>query len=342
MGANPWESRLSREHLSITLDQLPSSFYWGRILEQQFKITRLNELMNITMPKGILFAGPEGNGKHTIAEALLEFLLTKKTEPFSAYICVNGAELDGESPQEVLTNVDTLLRLSERCGRICILLENVDACRHGDKVQIFLARRLMRLKQTGSRPWFLILISEKESDIHPQLRRQLQVCPCPNPDRESRRIWLEQSLKTPIVIPVHGLNMEKLVEATDQFSWHQLTDFYQYLKVLLKVRLVESIPKDNRELALKQGKVSVNMSDVLQLADMVCGRGETVQQIQPLIQYVQALPNDTVLQEQSPIGAAQSSKEITDPVRSDHEYIDRLKNADKMDLHGLRAEMTLL
>ena len=224
------------------LNDLPDSFLWRRPLTQ---MTALTDPSSLGLPvfRGAIFSGPVGNGKHTLARALLAtlwrsryierdqvslFWLTPDQFP-EGLDAAEAAELVGRLFED-LSNPDENIRLG------VIVLDRPEHCPHAQVLMSRVAREVADLAGQNA----VICITEDESVVPSAMRGPLMLCRCPNPGPRQRRMILEDGLRwmtrsqQTITLSPEGITMEELTARTDGRSCAEL----QALLLMLRSEVV--------------------------------------------------------------------------------------------------------
>ena len=205
------------------LNELPDSFIWRRPLT---RMTALTDPSSLGLPafRGAVFAGPAGNGKHTLARALLAtlwrsryierdqvslFWLTPDQLP-EGLDAAGSAELMGKLFEEVSTPDEDV-----RFG--VIVLDRPEHYPHAQVLMSRVAREVADLEGQNA----VICITEDESVIPSAMRGLLMLCRCPDPGPRQRQMILEEGLRwtTPsqqtITLSPEGITVEELTARTE-------------------------------------------------------------------------------------------------------------------------------
>ncbi len=316
--------RLDRDLTPGKLGALPATYTWAPILQVSFsKNSILNKLLQFSTPKGVIFAGPSGNGRHTTAAALVNSW-------GNHFLWLSGWDLDQEDPKESCEIMRSVGRLACEQGKLTLLLDSPEKSRHSMLIQDLLGRLLNNLSAGVLMP---VIITEKAEHISPILRRHLMLCPVAPPSKAERRSWLKQQLKEPVPLGIDGMDVEALTEKTGGYSWQQLQDLLDHLKLTLYRQVLDNqklLDKESLTMkeALENGRLKLSSTAVEILLNME-GDPLPVPQAPPVVQYVAA--------------PAQAAKEqtVTNPalegeINADvREMIEKAKDADNMDVNDL-------
>lgn len=216
-----------------SLSDLPSSYLWSGLLASAVTLHDLSlqsKFYSKNIPAdpvlGAILSGPVGNGRHTTAEALAGTLGRGLL-----HVRIHGADLDFESPDTALAALNSLKAAFRNYAGVCLLLDEIQECRHSRMIQSHLLRLLGRLQtdQPGKN-FRLIIVTDSPDSILSGLRRFLILCHCSAPNEDERRDWLSSQLRIgPRLIP-KSVSAKDLAAKTEGFSWHQLQLLHRYLR----------------------------------------------------------------------------------------------------------------
>lgn len=236
------------------LADLPDSFLWRHPLNQ---MTALSDPPSLGLPvfRGAIFSGPVGNGKHTLAHALLATLWRRR------YIERNQVSLFWLTPDQLPEGLDA----AEAAELMGILFENLskpdenirfgvivlDRPEYYPHVQVLMSRVAREVADLEGQN-AVICITEDESVVPSAMRGPLMLCRCPNPGPRQRRMILETGLRwmTPsqqtITLSPEGITVEELTARTDGRSCAEL----QALLLMLRSEAVSSDVGEERSVSI--------------------------------------------------------------------------------------------
>lgn len=246
-----WFSSTLTDPEDITLDALPPTFLWAPYLKH---LVNTSNLYRTLLPSyaGVLLTGPEGNGKHTYADAItrsrMNHLLYNQTEGAIVSI-ISPDTLSPDLSADYLCAMvhDTYLIAS-------VLLKNTHP--QASYVMTFVA--LDRYPKSVSdqiaecvsdyegERIFTICLAESEAKISQSLKRTLMHCRCPKPNLEQRFEWLERNLSFEVTniwdqpkglprkhlqFQLEGGSMEDLAKLTEGCSYADLEELLRLFKL---------------------------------------------------------------------------------------------------------------
>lgn len=224
------------------LGALPGTYSWVPVLQAAFTKHRLiNDLMEFPEPRGVIFSGSPGNGRHTTASALVN-------SRGGHYLWLSGWDLDREDSDDSCEIIRNVVRLAYEQGKLILLLDGPENCRHSMLIQEYLARLLNNMDDGVLTT---VIVTEDTAMISTALRHHLLLCPCAAPTKTERQTWFKQKLEKPVPLKIDGMDQADLVKKTDGFSWQQLQDLQNHLKLLIFRQLL------NRQAEFKERKVTL-------------------------------------------------------------------------------------
>ncbi len=280
--------RLNQGLTTDKLGALPATYTWASALRAAFMKHRLiNDLMEFPEPQGVVLSGESGNGRHTTASALVNSLGGK-------YLWLSGWDLDQEEPGDSIEIIRNVVRLAYEQGKLVLLLDGPEHCRHSMLVQECLAR-LLRNIDAGM--LVLVIVTQEADMVSSALRQHLLLCPCAAPTKTERRSWLKLHLEKPVPLKVDGMDLEDLVKKTEGFSWQQLQDLQNHLKLQIFWQLLnrQKELKEKQvtlEEALKAGVVTVSSTAAEVLLNQIDSQNPKAQAM-PAIQYISGGQNNS-------------------------------------------------
>lgn len=225
-------SRLEQNLPEIKLSHLEPSYTWASyLLAAMIPNATISQLMGFEPLDGVIFTGRPGNGRHTTAEALAGSLCPSK---YSKLLRLSGRELDPETAAEALAVMDDIGALTREAESVCLLLDQIEDSRWSSLIQTCLAELLSQPEVAV----FVILITGDNSVANGPLRRLMR-CHCPEPSAPQRQDWLAEKINEPVPLRVDGMSVKEMTEATEDFSWRQMAELWNCMKLRLVWKVVE-------------------------------------------------------------------------------------------------------
>lgn len=212
---------------TLLLQQLPKTCQWANILRTTVKqLDTAHRVMGLEFCPGAIFTGPEGNGRHTHANALTNNLVEKGG--YQTAICIHGSDLNFENSDELYDILDFLERIARASGRTVLLLDQPELSDHSRRFQ----NQLLRLQQFllgHSSTLFLIVITRSAADVDPNLLSRFPRYHCPRPNTTAITAFVDEMLKKPVPISMDKVTKPEIINTLKNCSWKQLHDLHTQL-----------------------------------------------------------------------------------------------------------------
>ena len=227
------------------LEDLPDSFVWKNLLTNMLSAFHYEHLQ---IPKymGILLSGPSGNGKRTLMRAYIQSLC-KAEQCFgdASFVRLRAEDFTEEkfsSDEDMGSFIDVLYQIGENNGQIGIIVfDQIDTY---PRLDVFCNLIADYCDDEAFSSIHVICICEDEDCINSELSAKLLHCRCTNPTAKEREKYLNANLtwdvpdwetyegliKT-VTLSVEGRSNAKLAEQTEGFSFGELADLVQYMKM---------------------------------------------------------------------------------------------------------------
>ena len=212
---------------NLLLQQLPKTCQWADILRTSVKhLETAHRVMGLEFCPGAIFTGPEGNGRHSHANALANNLMEKAD--YRHVISIHGSDLEFENSDDLFDVLDRLEKIAIGSGKLVLLLDQPELSDHNLRFQNQLLRMQQSLLADGKN-LFLILIADSADDVAPTLLSRFPRYHCPKPNSETITAFVEDMLKTPVPISMEKVTKKDIAAALKNCSWKQLKDLHNQL-----------------------------------------------------------------------------------------------------------------
>lgn len=240
-----------------TLDDLPTTYPWARLLAG-VNTSVVYEALLPTM-RGVLFTGPEGNGRHTQARAFANSQLTNMMRPgrVMQHVEIDAAQLSPRlSEQELAEHIQTLYRLADACIKengfiIAFFFDQLDLY-----PQSMMDAIAACMEDMDPDRCITVCIAQDETCISRKLRQSFFHCRCLRPTREQRLSYLKGALAFHVqdswsevgetadkmmVIDFDGIDVGEIADLTEWFSYADLAALVQMMKLLVSNFTVDNL-----------------------------------------------------------------------------------------------------
>lgn len=211
----------------LLLNQLPKTCPWANLLRTSIRhLETPYQIMKLEFCPGAIFTGPEGNGRHTHANALANNLVEKSG--YQAVIGIHGSDLDFEDPDDVYDVLDFLEKIARSSGKTVLLLEQPELSDLGLRFQ----NHLVRLQQSllaADKTIFLIIIARAAGDVAAAALSRFPRYHCPRPNTSAITAFVDNMLKNPVPIQMEKVTKPEIINALKGCSWKQLNDLHTQL-----------------------------------------------------------------------------------------------------------------
>lgn len=267
------------ETMDYALGTLPDTYQWAPVLRTAIRqMPVAQKVMGVAFRPGIIFTGPEGNGRHSTAYALANNLAEKAG--YQTMMSIHGSDLDFEDPDDIYSVLDFLEKIAAASGNMVLFLDQPGLSRHSLRFQNQLLRsqqRLLREKKTI----FLIVIADSAEEVAPTLLGRYPHCHCPRPDTAAASRFVDNMLKKPVPIHMDKVTKADILLAVRGCSWKQLADLHEQLLrlvILGYVRKSKSFAEQGipEEKVYQDGLIQLSQDAVRMVLDSVAAQNVTL------------------------------------------------------------------
>ena len=195
---------------NLLLQQLPKTCQWADILRTSVKhLETAHRVMGLEFCPGAIFTGPEGNGRHSHANALANNLMEKAD--YRNVISIHGSDLEFENSDDLFDVLDRLEKIAIGSGKLVLLLDQPELSDHNLRFQNQLLRMQQSLLADGKN-LFLILIADSADDVAPTLLSRFPRYHCPKPNSETITAFVDNFKNTSTFSNLSGVAAEYVDE----------------------------------------------------------------------------------------------------------------------------------
>ncbi|MBQ9148103.1 MAG: AAA family ATPase [Oscillospiraceae bacterium] len=248
-----WCDSLFRPVSKLTLNALPVKTPWVRTMKCLIPADELDIALGLPVSNSLLFCGPSGTGKQTLA------LATAASLAPSGYqlVRITGADFD----TQLRAKFQTLFQRISPENPMVIVAEELDSCTDLQNLGMCLGQMAYVCK-IQSLPVILIVIHEDEEELPQELRRNLSVCRFTLPDKDERIAFFESPIARDIPLQ-NGLSARDLALESDGLQFRQLIQSLRFMKLRVKEKALDKYKKhyDQAAFAIKSREITVNLQD---------------------------------------------------------------------------------
>lgn len=209
------------------LQDLPQTYQWVNILRTAVKhLANPYRIMGLEFCPGAIFTGPEGNGRHSHANALANNLVAKGG--YNVIIGIHGSDLDFEDVDDLYCILDYLENIAVGSGYAVLILDQPELSKHSLRFQ----NQVLRLQQSllkDKKTLFIIVITKSAEDVADGLLAAFPRYHCPKPSAAAVSAFVDNMLKKPVPIRIDKVSKPDILNALKNCSWKQLVDLHTQL-----------------------------------------------------------------------------------------------------------------
>lgn len=300
------------------LSDLEVETFWVRAMKSLVPTEQLDEVLGIPRANALLFYGPSGTGRHTLAMALAGSL----GQLGHKFLPLYGEDFDAD----ISGRVKEIARCVSSGMPMVVVLEELEGCESARELSCCLAQ-LVRLSTRRDYPLVLIVIDGEEPCLPDRLLRELQPCRFALPTRDERTAFYQAVIQG--VIPIReGLTARDLANVTEGMTLRQLLQTVRLAQLALKEQTLQQFHGNAEKAAhaVQGKKASVDLVQMRGIADHV--RPPEKEVPVPAVQYVQAAAPAPVAPPPEEKPAAPKSEKIKQIETEE----DRIANLESMDI----------
>lgn len=335
--------RVDRNVPTKKLGELGETFVWAPVLRGSLLVgpEELLTAFDLQKPKGVIFTGSCGNGRHTTAQALAATICNPKFPHPPHYLKLTGWELDCEDAAEAEALIDCAMEFAENGNALCLLLDSPEESRHSRQVQQYLAEQLER----DDLCLMLILITRESDMVFPPLLREMKRYHCAAPTCAQREAWFAKKLFEPTCVPIENMTHVDLAKRTEGFSWKQLNDLLDSMRQYLAMEHFTKYKqsggsKEKLKLTLERGGIVLPGDVAEALVHSVESQNPPPQMAAPVQIMTVGAAQQTVAQPVQQAGEAPAGSVGFD-VDKAREEANRLKHPEKLSVEDKLAAIGL-
>lgn len=257
------------------LQNLPKTCQWASVLRTSVKhLETAHRILGLEFCPGAVFTGPQGNGRHTHANALANNLVEKAG--YRAVLGIHGIDLDFEDPDELYEVLDFVEKIAMGSGSAVLLLDQPELSDHGLRFQ----NQLLRLQQSllaDNKNLFLIVITGSAEDVADTLLARYPRYHCPKPDSKAVSAFVKKMLQDPVPIHIEKISQSTIANAAKDCSWKQLKDLHNQLLRLIVIKYQQDFQEykaqgNTEKQVYQEGLIKLSAKDVQAILDAVAAQ----------------------------------------------------------------------
>ena len=308
------------------LSDLEVETFWVRAMKSIVPSEQLDEVLGIPRANSLLFYGPAGTGRHTLANALAGSLGRKGYKLLSLY----GEDFDAD----ISERVKEIARCVSTGMAMTVILEELEHCENTRELSFCLAQ-LAKLSARRDYPLVLVVIAGEKPELPERLLRELQPCRFDLPTRDERTAFYAAVVQG--VIPIReGLTARDLANIIQDMTMSQLLQTVRLAQLALKLQALEQFRgnTDKAANAVEGRKVSVDLVLMRAIADRVRQPKQEAPAPAPVVQYVPAAAPAPAQPDTNP--AAPKSEKIKQLETEE----DRISSLESMNIEDFLSALT--
>lgn len=235
------------------LSTLAVDTQWVRLMKYAMPLPELDQVVGLPVTVGLLFWGPAGTGKHTLARAMGA---TAAARGYRFAHC-RGTDFSGLDSREISRQAEALFHRLQAEQPAFLLAEELSGGPAGTAEAV-----AQCFGQALGTPLFLVAVEADPAAVE-SLARVLYPCRFTLPTERERGDFYREALQVTGLPLAPGLGPEDLAKAAGELQFRQMEQTVYLFLLTLKAKALTAYGRDAGRVAeeLAAGKLCLNLAD---------------------------------------------------------------------------------